>query len=72
MSDYLPSGLPPFKDILQSYHCSEEPDKREMAVICALELIRVNTLGQSAIKLREGISMLDGLADTIQEALNKD
>ena len=71
MSDKLPSGLPPFKEVLQSYHYCEEPNQREMAVICALELIRVNTLGQPVHKLQESVSILGELADKIQEALNK-
>ncbi|HDM8216521.1 TPA: hypothetical protein P0E31_001214 [Vibrio campbellii] len=67
----LPSGLAPFKDVLQSYSYGEEATKREMAVICALEIIRVNSVGAPNHKVEEHLEKLGTYADFIQEALKK-
>ncbi|MGY5537988.1 hypothetical protein [Vibrio brasiliensis] len=60
----------PFKDILQSYSHCEDATQREMAVICALELIRANTMGAPSHKLGEHLLALGEYADEIQKALD--
>ena len=67
----LPSGLAPFKEVLQSYSYAEEETKREMAVICALEIIRANCVGAPSLKVKEHLQNLDMYADSIQAALKK-
>ena len=68
----LSSGLPPFRDILRGYHNSSTAtaeDKRRMAVVCALELIRYDTLGEKGTGVNTNIEHLSRYADLIQHAL---
>ncbi|ELA6779527.1 hypothetical protein RB979_001751 [Vibrio alginolyticus] len=66
-----PSGLPSFKSILQSYSNCEGATQREMAVICALEVVRANTMGGPSHKLKEHLQNLGEYANYIQNALKE-
>lgn len=56
---------------LQSYSYVEEATKREIALICALEVIRANCVGASSLMVKEHLQNLDMYVDSIEAALKQ-